>query len=246
MIRRALVLAAGVALVSAAPASGRDYVGLVNPWVEADRGRFFFFQAATTPFGFAKLRPDTSTSSTAGSGYTSTQNEVKGFSHVHEWRLSGVQVMPTTGPPVPKLQGDEGWQSAIDHAREVAEPGYQRVHLDRYGITAELTTTDRVGLHRYTYDKAGPSEVDRQPRGRARAGDDEGRRRSRASGTGGSSAGCARAARATRATTRSCSSTCASTSRSIRCAAGSATSSRTGRSTRWPATSSASTCATTA
>jgi putative alpha-1,2-mannosidase len=134
-------------------------VGLVNPWVEADRGRFFFFQAAKTPFGFASPRPDTSTTSSAGSGYTSTQNEVKGFSHVHEWRLSGVQVMPTTGPPVPKLQGDEAWQSKIDHAREVAEPGYQRVHLDRYGITAELTATDRVGLHRYTYDKAGSSEV---------------------------------------------------------------------------------------
>ena len=41
----------------------------------------------------------------------------------------------------------------------MAEPGYHKLHLDRYGITAELTATDRVGLHRYRYDKAGPGDV---------------------------------------------------------------------------------------
>ena len=161
MIRRLAALGAAAALLgaAAAPAGARDYVGLVNPWIEADRGRFFFFQSAATPFGFAKLRPDTSTGSTQGSGYPSTLNEVKGFSHVHEWRLSGIQVMPTSGPPVVKTRGDSEWQSPVDHGDEVAEPGYHRVHLDRYGIDAELTATDRVGLHRYTYDKAGPGEI---------------------------------------------------------------------------------------
>ena len=161
MIRRLAALGAAAALLgaAAAPAGARDYVGLVNPWIEADRGRFFFFQSAATPFGFAKLRPDTSTGSTQGSGYPSTLNEVKGFSHVHEWRLSGIQVMPTSGSPVVKTRGDSEWQSPVDHGDEVAEPGYHRVHLDRYGIGAELTATDRVGLHRYTYDKAGPGEI---------------------------------------------------------------------------------------
>ncbi|MEK8144753.1 hypothetical protein NKH18_33330 [Streptomyces sp. M10(2022)] len=61
---------------------------------------------------------------------------------------------------MPKLDGDEGWQSHVDHDNgEVAEPGYHKLHLDRYGIDAELTSTDRVGMHRYTYDKAGPSEI---------------------------------------------------------------------------------------
>ena len=60
----------------------------------------------------------------------------------------------------PKTEGETGWQSHVDHdSSELAQPGYHRLHLDRYGITAELTATDRVGLHRYTYDKAGPSEV---------------------------------------------------------------------------------------
>ncbi|WP_051393099.1 glycoside hydrolase domain-containing protein [Glycomyces arizonensis] len=138
----------------------RDYVDLVNPWIESDLSRFFFFQSASQPFGFVKLRPDTSTHHSRGTGYHWNENEVKGFSHIHDWQLSGVQVMPTTGTDVPKLEGDTGWQSPVDHEEgEIAEPGYHRLELDRYGITAELTATERVGMHRYTYNEAGPSEI---------------------------------------------------------------------------------------
>ncbi|WP_345513279.1 glycoside hydrolase domain-containing protein [Streptomyces yanii] len=146
---------------AASAKAGRDYVRLVNPWVEADRGRFFFFQSASNPFGLMKLRPDTSTQRAYGEvGYLWSQNDVQGFTHVHDWHISGVQVMPTTGVGVSKLEGSKGWQSHVNHdVGEVAEPGYHRLYLDRYGVTAELTCTDRVGLHRYTYDKAGRSEI---------------------------------------------------------------------------------------
>jgi predicted alpha-1,2-mannosidase len=138
----------------------RDYVELVNPWIESDLSRFFFFQSTSQPFGFVKLRPDTSTHHPRGTGYHWNENEVKGFSHLHDWQLSGIQVMPTTGTDVPKLEGDTGWQSRVDHENgEIAQPGYHRLELDRYGITAELTATQRVGLHRYTYDEAGAGEI---------------------------------------------------------------------------------------
>ena len=141
-------------------ADERDYVSLVDPWVEADIARFFFFQSASQPFGFVKLRPDTSTHNSRGTGYRKNENEVKGFSHIHDWQISGVQIMPTTGADVPKLDGDTGWQSHVEHDEtEIVEPGYHRLHLDRYGIDAELTATERVGMHRYTYDEAGPSEI---------------------------------------------------------------------------------------
>ena len=102
MIRR---VAIACVLVWAATATGahaaqRDYVGLVNPWVEADIGRYFFFQSASQPFGFVKLRPDTSTETAWGTGYRRNEDQVKGFSHLHDWQLAGVQVMPTSGPPV--------------------------------------------------------------------------------------------------------------------------------------------------
>ncbi|WP_157181345.1 glycoside hydrolase domain-containing protein [Actinopolymorpha alba] len=138
----------------------RDYVSLVNPWIEADIARYFFFQSASNPFGFVKLRPDTSTHASGGTGYRTTEHDIKGFSHVHDWQFSGIQVMPTSGASVPKTNGDTGWQSHVEHDQsEVAEPGYHKVRLDRYDITAELTVTDRVGLHRYTYDRAGASEI---------------------------------------------------------------------------------------
>ncbi|MEQ7009708.1 glycoside hydrolase domain-containing protein [Actinopolymorpha sp. B17G11] len=144
----------------AAVQTSRDYVSLVNPWVEADIGRFFFFQSASNPFGFVKLRPDTSTHASWGTGYRKNEDMVQGFSHLHEWRLSGIQVMPTSGDSVSKLEGSSGWQSHVEHDdSEIAQPGYHKLHLDRYAIDAELTVTDRVGLHRYTYDRSGPSEI---------------------------------------------------------------------------------------
>jgi putative alpha-1,2-mannosidase len=59
----ALVISAALPATAAA-AAGRDYVSLVDPWVEADIGRYFFFQSASQPFGMVKLRPDTSTNAT--------------------------------------------------------------------------------------------------------------------------------------------------------------------------------------
>ncbi|MBM7784286.1 glycoside hydrolase domain-containing protein [Tenggerimyces flavus] len=151
---------AGLLVAAPATSAPPDYVSQVNPWVEADLGRFFFFQSATNPFGLVKLRPDARTDGAWSVGYGKSAKVVKGFSHLHEWTISGVQVMPTSGASVPKLEGDAGWESPVRHdASEVARPGYHRLVLDRYGITAELAATDRVGLHRYTYAKAGPSEI---------------------------------------------------------------------------------------
>ena len=36
---------------------------------------------------------------------------------------------------------------------EVIHPGYHKVVLKNYGITAELTSTTRVGFHRYQFPK---------------------------------------------------------------------------------------------
>ncbi|MDE7128287.1 MAG: GH92 family glycosyl hydrolase, partial [Bacteroidales bacterium] len=41
--------------------------------------------------------------------------------------------------------------SYADRSREISVPGYYSVPLTRYGITAELTATERVGFHRYTF-----------------------------------------------------------------------------------------------
>ena len=46
---------------------------------------------------------------------------------------------------------DEGYRSRFDHSDESASPGYYSVQLKDYNIKAELTSTKRVALHRYTF-----------------------------------------------------------------------------------------------
>lgn len=38
---------------------------------------------------------------------------------------------------------------------EVMTAGYHKVLLDRYGITAEITSTSRAGFHRWTFANDG-------------------------------------------------------------------------------------------
>lgn len=52
-----------------------------------------------------------------------------------------------------------GYESSYSHQEEEASPGYYTVQLKDYGITAELTTTERVGFHRYTFPKTEEAHI---------------------------------------------------------------------------------------
>jgi len=66
--------------------------------------------------------------------------------------------MPTTGPlrlnPGAANALGSGYRSRFSHEREEAHPGYYAVTLDDYRIRAELTASERVGFHRYTFPGA--------------------------------------------------------------------------------------------
>ena len=138
----------------------QDYAAYVNPKIGTG-GHGHVFVGANVPFGLVQLGP-TSIPQTWDwcSGYHDSDNTVIGFSHMH---LSGtgigdlfdITVMPTIGPTTP-ARGTEndpqsGAWSFADRSKEVCEPGYYSVPLERYGIVAELTATSRVGFHRYTF-----------------------------------------------------------------------------------------------
>ena len=124
-------------------------------------GHGHVFVGANVPFGFVQLGPTSIPESWDWcSGYHASDSTVIGFSHTH---LSGtgigdlfdVTVMPVIGD-VTYARGTEddrnsGMWSYADRSREVSRPGYYSVPLLRYGITAEMTATARVGLHRYTF-----------------------------------------------------------------------------------------------
>ena len=156
-----ILFAAAVALLTAcSPKTAEDYASYVNPKIGTG-GHGHVFVGANVPFGFVQLGPTSIPQSWDWcSGYHNSDNTVIGFSHTH---LSGtgigdlfdITVMPTIGPTTPNRGTENDPQSGAwsyaDRSKEVCEPGYYSVPLERYGITAEMTATSRVGFHRYTF-----------------------------------------------------------------------------------------------
>jgi predicted alpha-1,2-mannosidase len=130
-------------------------------------GHGHVYPGASVPFGAVQLSPDTYTKGWDWcSGYYDTDASLMGFSHTH---LSGtgcgdlldVLIIPNNGAvkwnPGSRENPGEGYRAPFSHAEEVLEPGYYSVPMRDRQIVAELTATERVGLHRYTFQRAGES-----------------------------------------------------------------------------------------
>ena len=165
-----IVLAAFVAvgMLSSCKVKKESVLKYVNSGIGTAHSRWFFFTPAALPHGMAKLAPSTNghygnKSGWEAVGYDTRHTSIEGFVHFHEWQIGGVSFMPANGPLKVKpgdLEGKEdGYRSHFDHKNEIAEPGYYKVLLDDYNITAELTATEHVGFHRYTFPKNDQSRV---------------------------------------------------------------------------------------
>jgi len=130
-------------------------IDLVYPQLDTEHSRWFFFSSASRPFGMVNLSPDTEVDGAWGSGYRYKTDTVKGFSHIHAWQLSGLSVMPVTISDENQKSIFDDYKSMFSHETERIAPGYHYLELERYGITAELTSTKRVGFHRYTFPDEG-------------------------------------------------------------------------------------------
>lgn len=153
-------LAAGTAQAAPPAPATEDLTKSVNAFIGTG-GHGHTYPGATVPFGMVQLSPDTKTSGWDWcAGYHYSDSSIMGFSHTH---LSGtgvadmfdVLVMPGTGPtftePGAADKPGTGYRSRFSHERETAQPGYYSVVLDDYDIKAELTATERAGLHKYTF-----------------------------------------------------------------------------------------------
>ncbi|MDT7830061.1 GH92 family glycosyl hydrolase [Pricia sp. S334] len=132
-----------------------DPVDLVYPQLDTENSRWFFFSSASRPFGMVNLSPDTQVDGAWGSGYRYKTDTIQGFSHIHAWQLSGLSVMPVTVSEENRKSIFKDYSSKFSHGTERVSPGHHYVELDRYGITAELTSTKRVGFHKYTFPDEG-------------------------------------------------------------------------------------------
>ncbi|MGO4465232.1 GH92 family glycosyl hydrolase, partial [Pseudoduganella sp. RAF53_2] len=131
------------------------------------------FPGATRPFGMVQLSPDTQVrhfkqSYPWAAGYRYEDNSILGFSHTHfsgsgHSDLGDILLMPYSGdtklePGYPE-RPFSGYRSRFRHEDEHAEPGYYAVRLQDNDVSVELTASERVGLHRYHYDKGADAKV---------------------------------------------------------------------------------------
>lgn len=151
-----------------------NLIRYVNPMV-GTKNMGHTFPGPTTPFGMVQLSPETNNQpyiKDGGynkktyeycSGYQYADSTIYGFSHTHfsgtgHSDLGDLLIMPTTGKlqlnPGNATDSASGYHSKFTHASEVAEPGYYKANLQDYNIKAELTASDRVGFHQYTFPKS--------------------------------------------------------------------------------------------
>ncbi len=111
------------------------------------------------PFSMVKLSPDNQNSGWQA-GYDPSFESIGTFSHIHEWTMAGLGIMPVNGMLKTRVgdqsslnKDESGYRSAIDKATEETQLGYYRAHLTDYDIIAELTATDRCSFQRYTFPK---------------------------------------------------------------------------------------------
>ncbi|MAW95435.1 MULTISPECIES: GH92 family glycosyl hydrolase [unclassified Leeuwenhoekiella] len=140
--------------------SQESYSEYVDPNIGTAHSRWFFYTPAALPFGMAKLGPSTNGSlgneqGWEATGYDSRDNTIEGFANLHEFQIGGFLFTGMTGKlktiPGDVENPDTGYRSRFDRNEEHASPGYYKVKLKDYDVTAELTATKRVGFHKYTY-----------------------------------------------------------------------------------------------
>jgi predicted alpha-1,2-mannosidase len=149
---------------SAGSAATEEVVEGISDHVDPRIGSYppgFTNPGPVLPFGMVALGPDTEGPLNYG-GYSVQNQLITGFSHVHMsagvFKAGQFPVLPFTGELAPGDLSQLGfpnpvpaYASPFDRLTETAEAGYYAVTLLRYAVTAELTATERVGLHRYTF-----------------------------------------------------------------------------------------------
>ena len=123
---------------------------------------------AQMPYGALRVGPDTSDNDDIPvifnhfGGYHYPDTHINIFSHTHMFG-AGVQDYGEIGVMPIQIDDDEdllrmvsvrhAYRSVFSHQNETAQPGYYQVYLNTHKINVELTATEQVGIHRYTFDR---------------------------------------------------------------------------------------------
>ena len=154
--------------------ASKNLIKYVKPFI-GTKNMGHTFPGATAPFGMVQLSPETNQEQLFidgdynpkayeyCSGYQYNDSTIFGFSHTHfsgtgHSDLGDFLIMPTEGKlnlePGNSEINSNGFHSQFSKESEWAEPGYYKVYLDDYNIEVELTASERVGFHQYSFPKS--------------------------------------------------------------------------------------------
>ncbi len=148
----------------------RQPVDWADPLIgSATDSRWMLHPGPSRPFGMVKLAPDNDMGDTLdssgdryGGGYVPSKDWVHGFSHLHSWTISGLSLLPRVGdvtnqrtPPA----APDTYPARISPDTLEVSPAHFRVRLPRHKIDAEMTSTTRAALHRYTFPESESSHI---------------------------------------------------------------------------------------
>ncbi|MDR2956076.1 MAG: GH92 family glycosyl hydrolase [Prevotella sp.] len=158
-------------LLTAVAVTGQEKTSYVDPFIGTVK-MGHTFPGACVPHGIVQLSPDTDTipQNINGvyntptykycAGYQHDDKTIVGFSHTHfsgtgHSDLGDILIMPVTGKlkfnPGTADNPDSGYRSRYSNNTEKAHPGYYEVVLDDYKVKVQLTATERVGVHKYSF-----------------------------------------------------------------------------------------------
>jgi len=165
--------------ISPLPIKSQNFIQYVNPLI-GTQNMGHTFPGAAAPFGMVQLSPETNQEPMFVNGeynkdtykycagYQYDDKTIFGFSHTHfsgtgHSDLGDFLIMPTTGKlklePGKADNPQSGYHSQFSHDNELAEPAYYKVLLDDYNVTAELTASERVGFHQYSFPKTDSAHI---------------------------------------------------------------------------------------
>ncbi|WP_327657563.1 GH92 family glycosyl hydrolase [Streptomyces sp. NBC_00483] len=141
----------------APPGAGADLTKLVNPFIGTEN-EGLTFPAAGAPFGLVQQSPLMKTAGGTGCDKESSDTVV-GFSQttINGCRFNYLPMMPTTGEV--SSTDPAQYASTFSHENETTGPDYYETKLDKYGVTAGLTATDRTGWQQYKFPRTRQANV---------------------------------------------------------------------------------------
>lgn len=143
----------------------QTFADYVDTKMGSGHSRWMIAPGPWMPMSMVKVSPDNQNRGWQA-GYQPSIESIGTFSHIHEWTMSGLGMMPANGDLQilvgDQLDPDSGYRSRIDKSTEEAPLGMYKVFLTDPEIWVETTATTRGGFFRYTFpqDKNGRVMID--------------------------------------------------------------------------------------